>query len=558
MLLFVEVVFSRNSVLVFILLWMAAGDCAWAASDEPEDGQEAQPAGWLAKVAGTAQDVVRGAQEAVAHPVDNGVSAVEASLVEPVDSLLLDAVASTRDAMVVQVDHWLPLAEGVFEVDVAGFVNDAVPEGTGLLVFQVGHEHAGFAASKGDGLDAVVSTVATVCKDYVLVPVDAAQSLVGSSYGHATADLAPIGSVMAGFRDRARTSIGQADAESRIEELASEVQTLSREAIASTGIVEWAATNAAGAGSQVHHVRDATGLTTWEDRIVPGVALGTIAGAGTGLVSAAEVAANTWEALSTETKQKFRQRGLRTGMKVRADDMAEALYRTVPQSVRASGEAAVLEFLGKYDLSHVKPVSEAPGLAYDLDNVIWEEKALNRKRGSNIMDAAAIQAAREALSLEELKARRKLVASSARRALSRGWIGSMSLEAPVVTLENLLHVHHDRMSPEEAVADGVVDIATTVIVGGAVSGAMSLAGQALTTNAVPIAMAVAPKALAATPEVLAAAPTVLAVWPVVSAVLPVVSVAGLVLYSGHTVYRLCEAAQPEPPDSLLTDDPATQ
>jgi hypothetical protein len=250
-------------------------------------------------------------------------------------------------------------------------------------------------------------------------------------------------------------------------------------------------------------------------------------------------------------------------MKVRTEDMAAALYRTVPQSVRASGEDAVLEFLDKYDLSHIKPVSEFPKLAYDLDNVVWEEKTLNRERGPNIMDASAIQAAKDELALEEIKARRALAARSVRRALSRGWIGAVGFEAPVVTLENLLHVHHGRMNPEEAMADGVVDIATTVVVGGAVSGAMSLAGHALTTtNVVPIMVSVAPQALAAAPTVLSVAPTVLptvlTVVSVVPTVLAVVSVGGLVLYTGHTVYRLCEAAQPDPLGLSLAEDPAIQ
>lgn len=535
-----SVVVAKNSVLVFILLWFAVGEsCVWAASDEPEDSREAQPAGWLATVAGTVRDVVWDVQEAVSHPVDDTVSVVEDLLV---GILALDA--TTGDAEVVQVDYWLPVAEGIPEVDVAGFVNDAVPAGTGLLLLQVDRDDAGFVALQGDGIDAVVSTAASVCKDYVLVPVETAKSIVGGFHDHVATNLAPIGSTMTGTWDRARTSMDIAVVGGWIEELASE-------AVTSADIAEWGDTNADGVGIQVHHALDTLGLDDWGNSAAAGVAVGLITGSRAGTVHAAEAAANTWEVLSIEVKQKFRRRGLRTGMKVRTEDMAEALYGTVPQSVRASGEDAVLEFLDKYDLSHIKPVSEFPKLAYDLDNVVWEEKTLNRKRGPYIMDASAIQAAKEALALEELKARRALAARSARRALSRGWIGAVGFEAPVVTLENLLHVHHGRMNPEEAMADGVVDIATTVVVGGAVSGAMSLAGHSLTANVVPIMVAVAPQTLAAAPTVLSVAPTVLAV-------LPVVTVGGLVLYTGHTVYRLCEAAQPDPPDLSLAEDPAIQ
>ena len=101
-------------------------------------------------------------------------------------------------------------------------------------------------------------------------------------------------------------------------------------------------------------------------------------GAGRAIV----VAGNTWDELSYNTQRKFFGRGWRPGMQWRTSAMAEALYETIPRGVREMGEEAVLDFLEKHELSHIKSVKHFPELADDLDNVIWEARKANRARGA--------------------------------------------------------------------------------------------------------------------------------------------------------------------------------
>ena len=113
---------------------------------------------------------------------------------------------------------------------------------------------------------------------------------------------------------------------------------------------------------------------------------------------------------------------MRNGIAACSDDMARELYETVPRRARESGEEAVKQFLDKYDLSHIKPVSKYPELADNLDNVVWEDSRINRGRGDRIMTIKEIEDAPKALKQEELLARSKLARKFALKSLGRGLV----------------------------------------------------------------------------------------------------------------------------------------
>ncbi len=231
-------------------------------------------------------------------------------------------------------------------------------------------------------------------------------------------------------------------------------------------------------------------------------------GAGRAIV----VAGNTWDDLSPTTRGNFLRRGLRPGMRPRTPDMAKALYETIPRGVREMGEEAVIDFLGKYDLSHIKSVKYFPELAHDLDNVIWEASTSNKKRGVTTMTAAEIEAAQRVLRNAGLKA----AATSAAKGAAVG----MFMETPIVGLENYLEYKNGRKSANEARRDAAYSIA----VAGATSGAATYAAPYIMSGLTSAGITVSIGVLA-TP----------------------VMVGGIVVYAGYTGYRLCKAAQPEPP-----------
>ena len=88
----------------------------------------------------------------------------------------------------------------------------------------------------------------------------------------------------------------------------------------------------------------------------------------------------TWDTLSPLLRQRFSGRGIPVGLPRRTAFEAQALYLTLPPSIRVQGNAAVRDFLDTFQLSYRQPVTTFPALARVPGNAVWEpvETALDR------------------------------------------------------------------------------------------------------------------------------------------------------------------------------------
>ena len=79
----------------------------------------------------------------------------------------------------------------------------------------------------------------------------------------------------------------------------------------------------------------------------------------------------TWDTLSPILRQRFFGRGIPVGLSRRTALEAQALYLTVPQSIRVQGNAAVRDFLDTFQLSYRQPATAFPALARVPGNAVW-------------------------------------------------------------------------------------------------------------------------------------------------------------------------------------------
>ena len=79
----------------------------------------------------------------------------------------------------------------------------------------------------------------------------------------------------------------------------------------------------------------------------------------------------TWDTLSPLLRQRFFGRGIPVGLPRRTALEAQALYLTVPQSIRVQGDAAVRDFLDTFQLSYRQPATTFPALARVPGNAVW-------------------------------------------------------------------------------------------------------------------------------------------------------------------------------------------
>lgn len=88
----------------------------------------------------------------------------------------------------------------------------------------------------------------------------------------------------------------------------------------------------------------------------------------------------TWNTLDPLLRQRFSGRGVPVGLPRRTAREAQALYLTVPPSIRVQGNAAVRDFLDTFQLSYRQPVTTFPALARVPGNAVWEplESAVDR------------------------------------------------------------------------------------------------------------------------------------------------------------------------------------
>ena len=79
----------------------------------------------------------------------------------------------------------------------------------------------------------------------------------------------------------------------------------------------------------------------------------------------------TWDTLSPVLRQRFFGRGIPVGLSRRTALEAQALYLTVPQSIRVQGNAAVRDFLDTFQLTYRQPATTFPALARVPGNAVW-------------------------------------------------------------------------------------------------------------------------------------------------------------------------------------------
>ena len=160
---------------------------------------------------------------------------------------------------------------------------------------------------------------------------------------------------------------------------------------------------------------------------------------------------------------------------------AEALYERIPWGVRLAGEGAVLDYLSRHDVSHIRSVRNAPSAAGQAKNVLFEARALNRARGVADMKWH-----------EQLAARgRNLVAGhvgwrGAAASLGKGGVAGAIAEVPLSMTIETLHVVNGQKTASRAVLDGAAAVGTSAAAGGIASVGLMGAATAATAVGLPI------------------------------------------------------------------------
>ena len=181
----------------------------------------------------------------------------------------------------------------------------------------------------------------------------------------------------------------------------------------------------------------------------------------------------SWENLSDSLQSKFASAG---GVS-RTTAEAQAFYQDgVPYPVRNLGEDAVWRFVDGKDASHIQSVNNAPHLAADNGNVLWEKSGINRARGAENMSSGEQLQAQASNAFDSTGiVFRDCLQSAGITALYAGL-----LETPVAAIENYLHYQRGRKTGEEAIKDAAMSISKRAsagaIVGFTVTAAVSLVG----------------------------------------------------------------------------------
>ena len=192
--------------------------------------------------------------------------------------------------------------------------------------------------------------------------------------------------------------------------------------------------------------------------------------------------------LSGSLQRKFMDAGLRPEHGIRSAAEAQALYQeSVPLMVRSYGADAVRQFLRGKDASHIQSVHNAPHLARDSGNILWENSGVNRARGAADMTGLEKFSAQGSNAFDTAGiVMRECATAAATSALYAGL-----LETPVAAIENYIHYQKGVVSGEQAVKDAAKSIAqaagTGAIAGVAITIAIGLGGPIIATVA-PILM----------------------------------------------------------------------
>ena len=189
------------------------------------------------------------------------------------------------------------------------------------------------------------------------------------------------------------------------------------------------------------------------------------------------VPSGSFKDLSNSFQNKLRVAGL--GGERGARTLAEAqnfYHDSIPYPIRNLGEPAIRQYLDGKHASHIQSFHNAPHLAKESSNSLWENARYNLARGDeNMTGGEQLRAhATNAFDASNIVFR-DCLSSAATTALYAGL-----LEAPVAAIENYIHYQKGRKTREEAFKDAAVSIAkraaTGAVVGFAVTGAVALLG----------------------------------------------------------------------------------
>ena len=191
--------------------------------------------------------------------------------------------------------------------------------------------------------------------------------------------------------------------------------------------------------------------------------------------------------VSEQLRRKFISAGLGGDRGLRSLSEAQSLYQSsVPYSIRNLGEEAVRDYLSGKDLSHIRSVHNAPELAADPSNTLWELRRINQaRRSANMSGLGQFQAhATNAFDASTIIFRDCLTGAA-----TVAFYASI-LEAPVTAIENCIHYRRGRKSGEEAIVDAANDIKNRALAGATVGFAVNAAVALL--GAGPLLITVAP------------------------------------------------------------------
>ena len=520
----------KRLFLLSSMLWLLTGSQVWAEEEETET----RAPSWFARIEIAAAAVITEVTELVEDPVDEFVAGIESALVDPaqdamsgsltnVEELIEDPIEELVTGFRTAISDPLEDAVGRGQSDFKELVRDPADElvvgiGTAiadpaenllsemneLVTVPVTELATGIGAAIAVPIDIAKVEVVSGAHELLVIPVDNAlteiEEVVVDSTGYAIKGVViacqdfvvvPVDNTLIRFQQTLGDATESVKSAIPVEALARVPETL--EDVAES-------------------VMPAIPMDMLSDipQRVADYTASALPAIPVGAERAVVVAGNTWDELSYNSQRKFFSRGWRIGMRWRTPAMAESLYETIPRGVREMGEEAVVDFLEKYELSHIKSVKYFPELAEDLDNVIWEVRKANRARGARTMTDIEVATAKRALLLTGFK----VVATT----VAKGAAVGAAMESPVVALENYLHYHNGRKNADEAILDAAVSMAVAGAASGAATYAAPFAISGLASAGITVSIGVL-----ATP----------------------VMVGGIVVYAGYSGYRLCKAAQPE-------------
>lgn len=214
-----------------------------------------------------------------------------------------------------------------------------------------------------------------------------------------------------------------------------------------------------------------------------------------------------FSSLSNGLQRKFMDAGLRPEHGIRSAAEAQALYQeSVPSFVRNYGGDAVRQFLHGKDASHIQSVHNAPHLAADSGNILWESSGVNRARGAADMTGWEKFAAQGGNAFDTAG----IVVRECATAAATAALFAALLEAPVAAIENYIRYQKGVVTGEQAVKDA----------------AKSIAQHAGASATIAIAFTIA---------------TTLGAGPIIATVVPILVPVGLALYGISAIKRILNA-----------------